>query len=194
MPGEAPTTDYSTRPLTGLGSPRIALTMKLPRRRYLIALVLVSAAVWPVLAGLDWLYREPENYSLIEDGLYMGGLTQQPPPGTRAVLNLCELEDSYQCDYYRWAPIPDRAPAPKLEWLERQIAYVGTHRNAGQTTYVHCAQGVSRSGMVITAYMMKKHSWTRDEAIAKIRAKRPVLRPNPAFMELLSEWEKQLAK
>jgi len=51
-----------------------------------------------VLAGLAlaiWLglwNRGAENqrdYALIEDGLYMGGYVDEPPPGTNAVLNLC---------------------------------------------------------------------------------------------------------
>jgi protein-tyrosine phosphatase len=59
---------------------------------------------------------------------------------------------------------------------------------------VHCFQGASRSGLVMTAYLMREHDWTRDEAMAHIRARRPQLRPNPAFMKLLDEWERERAK
>lgn len=43
--------------------------------------------------------------------------------------------------------------------------------------------------MVTAAYLMKEHGWGRDEALAFLRSKRPVVRPNPAFMQLLTEWE-----
>ncbi len=109
------------------------------------------------------------------------------------MLNLCDGKDPYQCEVHAWHAIRDAAPAPSLEWLREQVEFVEAQRNAGRVTYVYCAAGVSRSGMVITAYMMKKHGWKRDEAIAKIRTKRSVLRPNVAFMELLSEWETELA-
>jgi protein-tyrosine phosphatase len=81
-----------------------------------------------------------------------------------------------------------------LEWLEKMVKWVDAQRTAGLTTYVHCVAGVSRSGMVITAYFMYKNGWTRDEALAFVKSKRPPTRPNPAFMELLLEWEKKLKR
>jgi protein-tyrosine phosphatase len=44
--------------------------------------------------------------------------------------------------------------------------------------------------MVTTAYLVKKHGWTRDHALAFVRKSRPVASPNRAFMERLAEWEK----
>src|SRR5262249_17465837 len=125
------------------------------------------------------------NYSLIEEGLYMGGSGPEPPPGTDAVLNLCEVEDRYRSAVHVWGPIPDREPAPDLDWLRRMVAFVATQRRGGATVFVHCQAGVSRSGMVVTAYEMSSKHWTRDEALEFVRSKRPVTRPNPAFMERL---------
>jgi protein-tyrosine phosphatase len=51
---------------------------------------------------------------------------------------------------------------------------------------------VSRSGLVVVAYEMFKHNWDRDQALAFVRSKRDVTRPNPAFLELLAEWERIL--
>jgi protein-tyrosine phosphatase len=52
--------------------------------------------------------------------------------------------------------------------------------------------GVSRSGLVITAYEMQTHHWRRDEALAFVRSQRPQANPNRAFMQLLLEWEREL--
>ena len=41
------------------------------------------------------------------------------------------------------------------------------------------------------AYLMAKNHWTRDEALEFVRSRRPVVCPNPAFMELLLEWERK---
>lgn len=161
-------------------------------------MVLIPAAVI-LLGGVGllfvfverWTADEP-NWSLIEGGLYQGGFVAEPPPGTQAVLNLCQNEDLYPCEFHRWDAIRDAAPAPSLERLREMVSFVASHRDAGRTVYVHCRNGVSRSGMVVTAYLMQKNHWSRDEALAFVRTKRPFTRPNPAFMKLLSEWEKSL--
>lgn len=143
------------------------------------------------MAGLD---RQAPNFSRIEDGLYQGGFVAQPPPGTRAVLNLCAREDPYRTDAHLWEPISDSEPAPGIDWLRRMVAFVAANRKQGRTTFVHCRNGVSRSGLVVTAYLMSEHGWTRDEALAFVRSKRALTRPNPAFLRLLADWERALKR
>ena len=163
--------------------------MKIQRRRLLILLLISCVGCWLILLALQRSYAEKENYDEIEPGLIMGGYVSVPPPGTTAVLNLCEMDDSYHCEIHAWEPIRDAAPAPSIAWLAKQVEFVETQRTAGRTTLVHCFQGVSRSGLVVTAYLMYKNRWTRDEALAFVRAHRPEARPNSAFMDLLTEWE-----
>ena len=165
--------------------------MKRPRLNLLIVILLASLGVWLWLLWLERSYREVP-YSLIEEGLYVGRYVPEPPPGTKAVINLCESEDSYPVAVCLWQPIPDAPPAPSIEWLQRVVEFIKTQRQAGLTVYVHCHNGVSRSGMVTTAYLMQEHKWTRDEALAFVRSKWPIVRPNPAFMPLLTEWERAL--
>jgi hypothetical protein len=173
--------------------------MARPRSRIiritLFSLLAAGVAAWYGLHRLERHYRnqtEGDAYSQIEEGLYQGRLVHEPPPGTRAVLNLCESTDSYACDVQRWVPIRDAAPAPDLDWLRQQVHFIEEQRAAGRTVYVHCAAGVSRSGMVVVAYEMKKHGWSRDEALAFVRSRRPITNPNPAFLELLLEWEREV--
>jgi protein-tyrosine phosphatase len=150
-----------------------------------LALTAIGIAhVW-----VDHATREPPNYSQIEDGLYIGGYVRKPPRGTQSVLNLCETNDPYQCEVHRWEPITDNEPAPSLDWLRQMVEFVQAEREAGRVVYVHCLAGVSRSGMVVVAYLMSKNKWARDEALAYVRTNRPIARPNPAFMRLLGEWE-----
>ena len=127
---------------------------------------------------------------MCEDGLYLGGYVPEPPPGTRAVLNLCESADPYAAEVHKWSAIADAAPAPSIDWLREQVEFIDAQRAAGLPTYVHCRNGVSRGGMVMVAYLMWKHRSTRDDALAFVRTHRPQVRPNPAFMELLAEWDK----
>src|SRR5436309_38490 len=149
--------------------------MKLARRIALGVLLICCIAGWLYLIWLEHDYNGPaKNYTQIEDGLWMGGFVDAPPSGTRAVLNLCEIEDPYQCDVHQWEAIKD-AEAPGIDWLRKQVNWVGEQRKAGLTVYVHCRNGVSRSGLVVIAYLMFKHNWTRDQAMEYVRSKRNVV-------------------
>jgi hypothetical protein len=169
--------------------------MTLHRRNLLYSLLVLCIGAWVVLLSFENHYTaiaDPPRYSLIEGGLYQGGHVAEPPPGTTAVLNLCEMTDPYTCEIHCHEAIPDAAPAPSLDWLRQRVAFVDEQRQAGKVVYVHCAAGVSRAGMVVTAYEMYKNHWTRDEALAFVRRQRPATNPNPAFMQLLVEWEEEL--
>src|SRR5437899_390003 len=131
------------------------------RRGFLVLVLLACVGAWLGLLWLERSYRE-EPYTLIEEGLYVGSSISEPPPGTRAVVNLCGREDVYQVDACLWEPILDGGKAPSLEWLRRVVEFVEEQRRAGRTTYVHCLAGVSRSGMVAAAYLMREHNWSRD--------------------------------
>ena len=131
--------------------------MKTTRRVILFALLAATLAAWPTLKWIEHSYDIPENYAEVEDGLWMGGDTDLPPPGTIATLNLCEMEDPYRTDVYVWDNIRDAAPAPNIDWLKKKVGWVESHHGAGKTTYVHCFAGRSRSGLVLTAYLMHKH-------------------------------------
>lgn len=159
---------------------------------------LVGAVPLTLLAAVYlgvWLFtRQPPNYAEVEPGLFVGGHVDSPPWFTHATLNLCEVDDQYRTPAHEWHPTRDAAPAPSLDWLAERVTFVEGHRAQEQVVYVHCMNGVSRSVLVVTAYLMKRHGWTRDEALAFVRTRRSGARPNPAFMQLLTEWEQRLAK
>jgi protein-tyrosine phosphatase len=73
------------------------------------------------------------------------------------------------------------------------VTFIDEQRRAGLPVYVHCQAGASRSALVVTAYVMQREGWGRDETLAWIRKRRPVVRPNLVFMPLLLEWEKTVA-
>ncbi len=156
-----------------------------------IGVVAVLVVVSVNLAA-DWLTREPPNYSRIEDGLYLGGFVPEPPAGVQAVLNLCETKDRYQVGNHRWEPITDAEPAPSLAGLREQVRFIEEQREAGRAVFVHCRNGISRSGMVVVAHLMVRHGSCREEALTFVRSRRPLVRPNPAFIPLLQEWEQSL--
>ena len=149
----------------------------------------VGAAVW---LWLHWLAQAQElrPYTLLEDGLYVGSAVDQPPPGTKAVVNLCGRKDSYTVEASLWEPILEGGDEPNLDFLKRMVDFIDKQRRAGRTTYVHCSAGMNRSVTVVTAYLMFKHGWSRDKALAFVQEKRPQAQPNPTLMRLLAEWER----
>lgn len=48
---------------------------------------------------------------------------------------------------------------------------------------LHCAAGSSRSGAVAVAHIMRLHGWTCEQALQHATSVRPLIQPNPGFME-----------
>lgn len=55
---------------------------------------------------------------------------------------------------------------------------------------VHCAQGVSRSAAVLTAYLMSHARFSFDTALSHVQQARPVADPNQGFRLQLQEFER----
>jgi protein-tyrosine phosphatase len=57
-------------------------------------------------------------------------------------------------------------------------------------TLVHCAAGISRSVSNVLAYLIRKERMPLTQAIAFVKSKRSIIRPNPGFLKQLEEFEK----
>jgi len=152
-------------------------------------LLVAGVGTWLWLHWLEQSYDQP--YSLIENGLFLGSAVEHPPPGTAAVVNLCGHKDPYEVEACLWAPIYAGGEEPSIEWLQRVVEFISTQRRADRSTYVHCLAGMNRSAAAVTAYLMREHSWSRDEALAYVRSKRPQIQPNPEMLRLLQAWERR---
>lgn len=53
---------------------------------------------------------------------------------------------------------------------------------------VHCLAGISRSATMLAAYLMRLTNSDRDPVITFLRERRPVVNPNPGFMDQLATW------
>lgn len=131
-----------------------------------------------------------QNYTRLEEGLWLGGSVENPPPDVDAVLNLCEKEDSYKVDVYRWQPIKENSPSLGVDWLREQVKFIEVEREGKHSVYVHCQNGANRSATVVAAYLMKREKWNKEKAIAYLHDQRPEVKIKPTYQKLLSEWEK----
>ncbi len=133
------------------------------------------------------------NYTMLESGLYLGGICLRPPPNTYAVLSVTATRDSFSAEVYEWQPVQS-GPAPTVGWLRRQVAFIDKYRRENLTVFVHCDAGIDRSAMVVVAYFMWRDGLSRDAALEFVQRKRPSVHPNPVFMALLTEWEEALGQ
>ena len=53
---------------------------------------------------------------------------------------------------------------------------------------VHCFMGISRSSTIVMAYLIATTKMTPHEALATVRSKRTIVRPNRGFMSQLQEY------
>ena len=70
--------------------------------------------------------------------------------------------------------------------------FIDEARKGGGRILVHCLAGSSRSGAVVVGYTMKEEKISLDDALKKAQEKRPLILPNPGFMEQLLELQKEL--
>ncbi|XP_029962569.1 protein phosphatase Slingshot homolog 3 [Salarias fasciatus] len=66
--------------------------------------------------------------------------------------------------------------------------FINTARKSGQGVLVHCKMGVSRSASTVIAYAMKQQRWTLDVALAFVRDRRAIIKPNEGFMKQLQTY------
>jgi len=64
----------------------------------------------------------------------------------------------------------------------------------GGKVLVHCIRGVSRSATIVCAHLMTTMKISPKEAVAIVRSKRPIARPNYGFMIQLEMYEAKMSK
>ncbi|XP_028847695.1 dual specificity protein phosphatase 18-like [Denticeps clupeoides] len=107
------------------------------------------------------------------------------------VINLTESTTKNPAPAVEYVHVPvSDSPLTRLsdhfDSVAEKIHHVGEQ---GGRTLVHCNAGVSRSATVCLAYMMKFHSMSLIEAHKRVKACRPIIRPNSGFWKQLIEYE-----
>ena len=165
------------------------------RTKTCIVLGLLLCGIVAGAAAAGWKSSSQERpFDRIEARLYLGEAVSKPPPGTRAVVNLCGLEDPYEVEARLWRPVLEVGLKPTLDWLGEVVDFIDDQRQSGRTVYVHCMAGVNRSAAAMAAYLMREHGWGRERALAFVSSKRPQVQLNPELVHLLDEWERSPAR
>lgn len=88
--------------------------------------------------------------------------------------------------------VADEPGANITALFPRCFEFIESARQQGGGVLVHCNAGISRSSSVIAGYLMQVEGYTLDEALALLRAARPVVKPNDGFMNQLIQYEAAL--
>ena len=130
---------------------------------------------------LSRLLRSEDCYNEICPGLYVGrrAFASELPKDVRAVADLTaefaeprEVRDGRR---YLCLPTLDASVPPETEFRE----FVQAILSESGPTYLHCAEGHGRSGMVAAALLVSKGRATDlEDAVAQLREARPGIRLN----------------
>ena len=55
--------------------------------------------------------------------------------------------------------------------------------------HTRCYRGRSRSATVVVAFLMQKHGYSAERALAKVRSKREIIQPHDSFLAQLRLYE-----
>ncbi|KAM8940548.1 phosphatidylglycerophosphatase and protein-tyrosine phosphatase 1 [Pelodytes ibericus] len=110
--------------------------------------------------------------TLINDENIRGVITMNEEYETRLLCNSAEEWDALGVEQLRLSTV-DFTGIPTLENLQKGVGFIHGHRNRGNSVYIHCKAGRSRSATMVAAYLIQRHKWTPDEAQAFIARIRP---------------------
>ena len=87
-------------------------------------------------------------------------------------------------------PVSAPLPSSSRQVPDTNTATTNTTATTGAEPRIllHCTQGISRSGAIATAYAMRALDLDYDAALARVRAARPAVAPNPGFADQLRLW------
>jgi len=63
--------------------------------------------------------------------------------------------------------------APNQDKLERGVEFINRIAPTGNSVYVHCKAGRTRSATLVGCYLMALHKWTPEQAVQHMREIRP---------------------
>jgi atypical dual specificity phosphatase len=63
--------------------------------------------------------------------------------------------------------------APSQEKLERGVEFIHSIAPKGDSVYVHCKAGRTRSATLVGCYLMSLHRWNPEQAVQYMQEKRP---------------------
>ncbi|CDL81352.1 phosphatase PAP2/dual specificity phosphatase family protein [Xenorhabdus szentirmaii] len=148
-------------------------------------------------AWLSYLYfrRKSEPYNEIVKGLVLGSLPSQSviiSANADCVLDMTaewHRKPAFPPKEYICQPQIDLLPLTP-EALQSAVCELNNLYHKG-SVFIHCTLGLSRSAMVVAAWLLKKHpEYNLSTAMSILRQARPQVAFRQTHMDALTDWEK----
>ncbi|KAI0047505.1 phosphatases II [Auriscalpium vulgare] len=137
--------------------------------------------------------------SEIDDGLFISDLYTSQQRRTLKTYGITHvvgaMEDPTNCRYglvhANFVRIRDSGHANLYDELEDMAKWIDSAIQTGGRVLVHSCYGVSRSAALVAAYLIMAKKMTADQALAFVRAGRPVAQPNEGFVYQLRVFQRE---
>lgn len=139
-------------------------------------------------------------FSEIAPQLWLGGAPTYPRDyafltenGITAVVNIRAERDDDQ-EFYRQRDINYLRlhvydmTVPGSAELEAGAVFIDEQVRQGRTVLVHCAKGRGRSAVLLAAYLVGYRGMTFDEAVAFMKARRPLVKQETRHRRAVERW------
>jgi len=140
--------------------------------------------------------------NLIIKGIYLGAYENARDRETLKdklkithVLNCAtELSNYFPKDFkYCKLDLMDREKQNIGHTFERAFSFIDEAlKHKKGKCFVHCQEGKSRSVTIVAGYLMSRHKFSLDNALATITSKRRLAQPNKGFLAELRKYEQKL--
>lgn len=146
-------------------------------------------------AWLSFLYfrRKASAMSEITPGLYLGSFPLQKSAGLAVLDMTCEWPRSRQTRHVAYVACPRLdLVAPDITEIEESVHALSA---LPQPVLIHCALGLSRSAIVMIAWLVKQqHAKSLAQAITIVQQARPEIVIHRGHMAALQQWQQHYLK
>ncbi|XP_038620480.1 phosphatidylglycerophosphatase and protein-tyrosine phosphatase 1 [Tachyglossus aculeatus] len=113
-----------------------------------------------------------QTSQLVEEENVRGVITMNEEYETRYLCNSTQEWEAVGVEQLRLSTV-DLTGIPTLENLQKGVQFLLKHRARGNSVYVHCKAGRSRSATMVAAYLIELHKYSPEEAVDVISKIRP---------------------
>ena len=85
--------------------------------------------------------------------------------------------------------VTDMPEEDLLSHFEESNAFIADCLAKEGAVLIHCYRGRSRSATVVVAFLMQKHGYSAERALAKVRNRREIIQPHDSFLAQLKLFE-----